>query len=397
MAHLMKHNASASGHMTKHYERAKDSDGNYIKFSNQDIDTNRTHLNYNIAGNQQLNQMEFIRQRCSQVRCQNRKDVNVMCSWVITAPKDLPEHEQKYFFKASYDFLANRYGRENVVSAYVHLDETTPHMHFAFVPVTEDKKRDCLKVSAKEVVNRKDLQTFHNDLQKHLECELGHPVNILNEATKDGNKTVSELKRQTCLELTRKAEEEALSACKMASSEQAKLNELISQKTALIDDIDRLTAERDILTKAEVEAIKGEKNLVGGLKGVTYKEFESLKRTAVMVESMAAERDQALARANEADLRAANAYADATQQLRARIREVEQDRPSLKAQQDIIRLKHENEALQKDLKRYKTIASDLAEIVRTKLPEVYKMLLRTPEKQSPEKAKSKSRSDELSK
>ena len=76
---------------------------------------------------------------------------------------------------------------------------------------------------------------------------------------------------------------------------------------------------------------------------------------------------------------------------------MEQDRPSLKAQQDIIRLKHENEALQKDLKRYKTIASDLAEIVRTKLPEVYKMLLRTPEKQSPEKAKSKSRSDELSK
>ena len=50
------------------------------------------------------------------------------------------------------------------------------------------------------------------------------------------------------------------------------------------------------MTAAEVEAIKGEKTLLGGLKGVTHKEFEAVKRTAAAVESMTAERDQALAR-----------------------------------------------------------------------------------------------------
>ena len=53
------------------------------------------------------------------------------------------------------------------------------------------------------------------------------------------------------------------------------------------------------MTAAEVEAIKGEKTLLGGLKGVTHKEFEAVKRTAVAVESMTAERDQALARQSE--------------------------------------------------------------------------------------------------
>ena len=61
---------------------------------------------------------------------------------VVTAPKDLPEQEHKAFFQASYDFLQQRYGRENVVSAYVHMDEVTPHMHFAFVPVKHGFKED---------------------------------------------------------------------------------------------------------------------------------------------------------------------------------------------------------------------------------------------------------------
>lgn len=396
MAHVMKHTRSSCGHMTAHYDRSAKNIGN------ENLDRTRTHLNYNLAVHQQMDQVEFVRQRCSEVRCQNRKDVNVMCSWVVTVPKDLPMREHEQFFAESYGFLEKRYGKENVISAYVHMDEVSPHMHFAFVPVTEDKKRGGEKVSAKEVVNRKDLRTFHTDLESHLERSLGHRVNILNEATKDGNKSVSELKKQSCLDEIARAEQNALLAHKMLLGEEDKLRYLKGQKKSLEDEISVLKTEKDMLTKAEVEAMKGEKNLIGGLKGVSFKEFEALKRTAVAVESMAAERDQALARASEADQRATNAearvskaYADANQQLKAKIQEVERDRPSLKAQQDVIRLSRENEVLKKDLKRYKTIASDLAEIVRSELPEVYKMLFRTPEKQAPEKSKSKSRSDEL--
>lgn len=194
MAHYMKHPKTALGHLGKHYERGKDETSEYVKFGNPDIDPQRTHLNYNLAP--QHDQMDFIKQRLSEVYCLNRKDVNVMCSWVVTAPKDLALGQQEDFFKESYKFLENRYGKENVISSYVHLDETTPHMHFAFIPVVYDKKKDRYKVSAKERVNKFELKSFHSDYQEHLD-KAKIRCNVLNEATKEGNRSIEELKRQS--------------------------------------------------------------------------------------------------------------------------------------------------------------------------------------------------------
>lgn len=212
MAHMMKHTKASCGHMFAHFDRKAEN------ISNENLDRTRTHLNYNLAIHQQMDQGEFVRKRCSEVRCQNRKDVNVMVSWVITAPKDLPETEHRAFFQASYDFCKKRYGIENVVSAYVHMDEVTPHMHFAFVPVVRtfkpDKKNpniatEVKKVSAKECVNRYDLQSFHESLEQYVERELGHKVSILNEATKEGNRSIEELKRQSATERLQEATEKA--------------------------------------------------------------------------------------------------------------------------------------------------------------------------------------------
>lgn len=224
MAHVMKHTRASCGHMLKHYDREEEN------ISNENIDRTRTHLNYNLALHQQMMQGEFIRNRCSEVRCQNRKDVNVMVSWVITAPKDLPETAYEVFFQESYNFLEQRYGRENVISAYVHMDEVTPHMHYAFVPVTYDQKRGCSKVSAKEVINRQELKVFHKALESHLEAKLGIKVNILNEATKDGNKSIDELKRGT--------------AMKELYSMQEHQNDLLAENAELL--LDKIDLQTDI-------------------------------------------------------------------------------------------------------------------------------------------------------
>lgn len=201
MANMKKYTMAACGHMYAHYERAKDENDEYVKFKNQDIDPERTPLNYNLATHQTMSQGEFMRKRCSEVTMQKRKDVNVMVSWIVTAPKDLKEDEYEKFFKSSYEFLEKRYGKENVVSAYVHMDETTPHMHFAFVPVVKSfskrKNQEIEKVSAKECVDRNDLQRFHGELEQYLGQELGHEVHIMNEATKEGNKSIEELKRKS--------------------------------------------------------------------------------------------------------------------------------------------------------------------------------------------------------
>ena len=134
MANAQKYTRAACGHLAAHYERRKDEKGEYVKFGNQDIDPQKTHLNYNLCPRRGLEQIDFIRQRTIEARTLKRDDVNVMCSWVVTLPeyrhhnKNLhvsPDKEQveRLFFERSYRFLCDRYGEQNVISAYVHKDE----------------------------------------------------------------------------------------------------------------------------------------------------------------------------------------------------------------------------------------------------------------------------------
>lgn len=200
MAHLEKFTASACGRMLKHFDRDRDESGKYVKFGNMEIDLERTHLNYNLAKHSEKS-ICILRKRLSEVKVLKRPDVNVMCSWVLTAPKDLNPEKLSTFFRSAYRFMESRYGAANVISANVHLDETTPHMHFAFIPVVTDTKKGIEKVSAKECINRQELRTFHPELQKHLERDLGVKVSVLTGITKEqgGNKSIRDLKKETVL------------------------------------------------------------------------------------------------------------------------------------------------------------------------------------------------------
>lgn len=85
MAHIAKYCKSALGHMLNHYGR-QENDG--ITRSNEDIKNELTHNNWNLAENiQPLPQMDFIHKRLSEVKVQNRADVNVMCDWVLLFQK----------------------------------------------------------------------------------------------------------------------------------------------------------------------------------------------------------------------------------------------------------------------------------------------------------------------
>lgn len=194
MAHLAKYSRGAVGQLALHYERGRDTDGVLSSYGNQEIDLSKSHLNYNLAEHQNSTAFDFIRQRTSEVYCLNRSNVNVMCDWVVTAPKEVTPEEQEKFFKESYDFLENRYGKENVISSYVHMDETTPHMHYSFIPITYDEDKERYKVSAKEVTTKSDLKSFHTDLDRRMTKAFGRDIGVLNGATKEGNKTIDELK-----------------------------------------------------------------------------------------------------------------------------------------------------------------------------------------------------------
>lgn len=94
------------------------------------------------------------------------------------------------------------------------------------------------------------------------------------------------------------------------------------------------------------------------------------------------------------------AYEDANRQLQAKIREVEQDRPSMKAQMEIVQLRKENQTLKTENSSLRGKVADLeatvrrlVQIIREKLPEVYAAITqpKRDRQQPPQKQKPKSR------
>ena len=165
-------------------------------YKNQKIDHSKTYMNYNLAPEHNgMTDYEYMKKRCEELKILKRKDVNWLVSWVITIPTDY-DGNKAMFFREAYNFMEKKYGKENVVSAYIHLDETSPHMHFCFVPVVFDKKKQEYKVNAKQCINKTELKQIHPQMQEYLETKLQTKVNILNGATAEGNKTVEQLKNE---------------------------------------------------------------------------------------------------------------------------------------------------------------------------------------------------------
>lgn len=260
MANFDKYSKGACGHMLKHYERGKDANGEYVRFGNQDIDTSRSHLNYNLGPERSGSQYSFIKERCSEVYCLNRADVNVLGSWVVTAPKGLDPAEHDRFFRTAYKALEEKYGRENVVSAWVHKDESgQPHMHFAFVPVVWDAKKERYTVRAKDAVSRAELKKFHPWLTQVMQQEFGYDVGVeTGELGTRGNLTMEQYK----------AVQEANSQAKEAQERLAALE----QKARELDD--RLNALRP---PEEVQKVEGKPSMTGRYVKVKTAEYELLK------------------------------------------------------------------------------------------------------------------------
>ncbi len=204
--HIAKFNLEACGHVCAHFER-KPAPGHY---SNKSIDDKRTGDNYNIGPTRDCTQIEYIKKSLEEISHLKRDNLTVMASVIVNKPADLAVEYQEKFFRESYNFLVKRFcgaftnPEDGVVSCYVHLDETTPHIHFAFLPVKnkkmkngETKKRFC----SKELITRDNLATLHQDLQEYLNKECNLRCKILTGTTQRDAYgralSVRELKKQT--------------------------------------------------------------------------------------------------------------------------------------------------------------------------------------------------------
>jgi hypothetical protein len=69
----------------------------------------------------------------------------------IRKDRELPVDGKVYsLFMDTYRFVCERFGADNIVGAYIHLDEYTPHMHVFVVPVTMKESRYAGKVRLDE-------------------------------------------------------------------------------------------------------------------------------------------------------------------------------------------------------------------------------------------------------
>ena len=78
--------------------------------------------------------------------------------------KGKSREEVNAYFERATDFLCGKIGRHNIVSAVVHMDEKTPHLHLVFVPLTEDNR-----LSAKDILgNRASLSKWQDEFHAHM-------------------------------------------------------------------------------------------------------------------------------------------------------------------------------------------------------------------------------------
>lgn len=150
------------GRIEAHDERTKEK---YA--SNPDVDTSRSRLNFHLVKPKRSYRAEAEKQ-IAEAGCRARKDSVRVVETLITASPEFfankKPKEVKEFFAHALEFIQKKQAPETIISAVVHMDEKTPHMHLCFVPLTEDKR-----LSAKDIIgNKKKLTQWQDEFWKHM-------------------------------------------------------------------------------------------------------------------------------------------------------------------------------------------------------------------------------------
>ena len=150
------------GHIESHNERTKE---RYA--SNPDVDTSRSKYNVHLIKPKRRYRAEAEWQ-IAESGCRARSDsVRVVESLVTASPEFFEGRKRaeiKEYFNYALEFIKAHQDEKTIISAVVHMDEKTPHMHLCFIPITEDGR-----LSAKDIVgNKKKLTWWQDEFWKHM-------------------------------------------------------------------------------------------------------------------------------------------------------------------------------------------------------------------------------------
>ena len=152
-------------------ERENERDQTY-QAKNPKIELSRTHDNYHIIATPS-SYMEFINKRIASLNLKRkvRSDAIYMNTFVLSSGheffENMPLDRQEEFFEDCVKFFADKYGAENIISAVVHMDETTPHLHLNLVPITGGK------LCSKDLFSPKKLSLLQTELAEVVGKQWG--------------------------------------------------------------------------------------------------------------------------------------------------------------------------------------------------------------------------------
>lgn len=236
----------------------------------------RTHLNFYCKKNELTYIKEFDKMKKEyNLQGHIRSNSIIMCEMMITSNNKFFDkigiEETKRYFKESYKFVCNykNLGEKYIVSAAVHLDETTPHMHLVYIPVihTKDEKGNPIdKICARDFWRGRDsyrkLQNaFHEYItSKGFDLERGLPV----EETGAKHQKIEDLKKITNFENTKKVldsiklelpEIPDINDIKLIKLNREKVeNEIIKPKDELIQELykDNLALHKELSKQSKI-------------------------------------------------------------------------------------------------------------------------------------------------
>ena len=212
-----------------HNERTKET---YA--SNPDIDPTRTHLNFHLIEPTNRYRAEAERQIAA-AKCRTRTDSVRLVETLITCSpeffKGKGEKAIRAYFQHALDFLMEKQHPETFVSAVVHLDEKTPHMHVTFVPLTQDDR-----LSAKDIIgNRKHLIAWQHMVSKFPVLQRGES------ASKTGLKHIPPQVFKQMVRLTKQSKriEAALDSTNMfnAKSKAEEVKKLLARYIPAVEEM----------------------------------------------------------------------------------------------------------------------------------------------------------------
>ena len=378
--HITKHKNGTRGQQ-RHNERKEGQ-----KHRNRNIDPTRTKDNVWLTpddGKTFNERIESILEENYTGKRTVRSTAVRMCEISVQIGGDLAENgteeEQVEALKQAFEELRDQYGEKNIVSAVIHVDETTPHLHFDFVPITPKGG-----LSAREVVG--DRAQMRKTQARFLEAMQQRVPSAKFERKKDNQ--FNGLEQKTFEKMT--------AALKAKEAEVWDREDEVEDREIKVEKQEnQLNALQATLQAKEQALIARERQVEKDEDGVVF------DRDAVQArEAKLAERAQELREQEEAIAETASKLADKTRELNARAEDLQTREEALRASEGLLeaRRAQELENARKEAEQIKEDAREEAkgiiarasemvekakEVLR-KIPLVNKMMISWAKKQEPE-------------